>query len=180
MVQGPTFLSLPALSGAHTGSVADWYLTFNSQYKRSAGRNLGDTRHGTSRGTNYWFRLFFLFYLSTCVASVSFAQAQFFPMEILFTIKNKYNKRHAQSQGLLDSHLGDRFKTGSTNLWQRQAEKKNRLKLKCFSSQIALRIFQKYLGYISYNMHQHLTKRMKQHPPPQKKIMTMVHKIKRE
>ena len=41
MVQGPTFLSLPASSGA------DWYLKLSSQYKRSAGRNLGDTRHGT-------------------------------------------------------------------------------------------------------------------------------------
>ena len=41
MVQGPTFLSLLAWSGA------DWYLKLSSQYKRSAGRNLGDTRHGT-------------------------------------------------------------------------------------------------------------------------------------
>ena len=41
VVWGPTFLSLLARSGA------DWYLKLSSQYKRSAGRNLGDTRHGT-------------------------------------------------------------------------------------------------------------------------------------
>ena len=35
-------------SGADTGWGADWYLTLSSQYKRSAGRNLGDTRHGTA------------------------------------------------------------------------------------------------------------------------------------
>ncbi|KAK2569948.1 hypothetical protein P5673_005809 [Acropora cervicornis] len=29
-------------------SGADWYLKLSSQYKRSAGRNLGDTRHGIS------------------------------------------------------------------------------------------------------------------------------------
>ena len=37
----------PAWSGAGTGSGADWYLKVSSQYKRSAGRNFGDTRHGT-------------------------------------------------------------------------------------------------------------------------------------
>ena len=42
-----TFLSLLVWSEADTGSGADWYLTLSSQYKRSAGRNLGDTRHGT-------------------------------------------------------------------------------------------------------------------------------------
>ena len=41
MVKGPTFLSLPAWSGV------DRYLKLSSQYKRSTGRNLGDTRHGT-------------------------------------------------------------------------------------------------------------------------------------
>ena len=41
MVLGPIYLFFPAWSGA------DWYLTLSSQYKRSAGRNLGDTRHGT-------------------------------------------------------------------------------------------------------------------------------------
>ena len=41
MVQGPTLLSLSAWSGV------DRYLKLSSQYKRSAGRNLGNTRHGT-------------------------------------------------------------------------------------------------------------------------------------
>ena len=41
MVYGPIYLSLLALSGA------DRYLKLSSQYKRSAGRNFGDTRQGT-------------------------------------------------------------------------------------------------------------------------------------
>ena len=42
-------ISLPPclIGGPAQGRGADWQLKLSSQYKRSAGRNAGDTRHGT-------------------------------------------------------------------------------------------------------------------------------------
>ena len=66
MVKGPTFLSLPALSGA------DWYLKFSSQDKRPLGRDLREYRHDTTlwhhvRFPNF-YSLFLVFRLSSCKA----------------------------------------------------------------------------------------------------------------
>lgn len=53
MVLGLKFLSLYTWSVADTGSGTDWYLKSSSQYKRTAGRNLGVTR----RGTKLWYHV---------------------------------------------------------------------------------------------------------------------------
>ena len=94
MVQGPTFLSLPARSGA------DWYLKYSSQYKRSAGRNLGGHRHGTPLWHQVQrYHLLVPMFCFSCVQGITMRRRR----------QNKrIKKRRTRSQGVRDFQYGGR------------------------------------------------------------------------